>query len=98
MYIRNRIEDHLVQVDFIETKYQVADQGTKALGENPFVRLRDSMNGYAIVKAAYPNKLMPDLMFELEGNGKRGSQDMINAMVAKLSQFQFLTADEVNQD
>ena len=95
--IRNRIEDHLVQVDYIETKDQVADQGTKALGENPFVRLRDTMNGYAIVKAAYPDKLMPDLVFELEGNGKRGSQKMINSMVAMLSQFQFLTADKVNQ-
>jgi hypothetical protein len=33
---------------------KIADIGTKALHEETFVRLRDMMNGYALVKARYP--------------------------------------------
>jgi hypothetical protein len=28
------------------------------------VKLRDVMNGYALVKAAYPNKTLPNLVYE----------------------------------
>ena len=41
----------------------VADVGTKALPENPFTMFRDVMNGYALVKAAYPNKTLSPLIY-----------------------------------
>jgi hypothetical protein len=61
---RNRIEDHEVQTRYKRTDKMVADMGTKALPENPFVKLRDVMNGYALVKAAHPNKTLPDLVYK----------------------------------
>ena len=41
-----------------------ADMGTKALPVGQFVLYRDVMNGYALVKAAYPNKTMSPLVFQ----------------------------------
>ena len=41
----------------------IADMGTKALPEKQFTLFRDIMNGYAIVKAAYPNKTMSPLIY-----------------------------------
>ena len=48
-----------------------ADIGTKALPVEPFVRLRDIANGYSLVKAAYPNFPMSNLVYE----GKAGDGD-----------------------
>ena len=42
----------------------IADMGTKALPENPFVLFRDVMNGYALVKAAFPDKQMSPLIYD----------------------------------
>jgi hypothetical protein len=61
--IRNRIEDHEVQTKHKRTDKMVADMGTKALPETPFVKLRDVMNGYALVKAAYPKKILSPLVY-----------------------------------
>ena len=47
---RNRIEDHEVVTEDTRTDELIADMGTKALPENPFVRYRDIMNGYSLVK------------------------------------------------
>lgn len=93
--IRNRIKDHQVETAYVATDLQVADQGTKALPTNPFIRLRDTMNEYAIVKAAHPDKEMSDLIFGHEGHGKRGSQSMINAMVTMITQFKHQSVDEL---
>jgi hypothetical protein len=57
--VRNHIEDHAVQTEWKASGDLVADMGTtKALMENPFVRFRGTMNGYALVKAHYPDKEM----------------------------------------
>ena len=56
--VRNRIEDHVIQTKARKTDRMVADMGTKALPVGQFVLYRDVMNGYALVKAAYPNKTM----------------------------------------
>ena len=39
----------------------VADMGTKALPVGQFTLYRDVMNGYALVKAAYPEKELSSL-------------------------------------
>jgi hypothetical protein len=54
--IRNRIEDHQVETAWLETKGMIADMGSKALPETPFTRFRDTMNGYALVRARFPKK------------------------------------------
>ena len=61
---RNRIEDHEIRTEFKRTTKMIADMGTKALPENPFVVFRDVMNGYALVKAAYPNKKLSPLIYD----------------------------------
>jgi hypothetical protein len=60
---RNRIEDHEIQTKYRRTDKMVADMGTKALPVKPFVLFRDIMNGYALVKAAYPKKTMSKLVY-----------------------------------
>jgi hypothetical protein len=60
---RNRIEDHEIKTKYRKTEKMVADVGTKALPENPFTMFRDVMNGYALVKAAYPNKTLSPLIY-----------------------------------
>jgi hypothetical protein len=65
---RNRIEDYEVSTKFKGTVDMIADMGTKALPSNPFVRFRDTMNGYALVKAAYPEMNVSDLVYNGEEN------------------------------
>ena len=60
---RNRIEDHEVKTEFRRTDKMLADMGTKALPENPFVKYRDCMNGYALVRAANPDLVMSPLIY-----------------------------------
>ena len=60
---RNRIEDHDVVTVNTGTEEILADIGTKALAASRFIRLRDLMNGYSIVKAAYPSKEMSDYVY-----------------------------------
>ena len=50
------VEDHIVQTKKRSTDRMVADMGTKSLPEGQFTLYRDVMNGYALVKAAYPEK------------------------------------------
>ena len=61
---RNQIEDHEVSTVDTRTDVMVADMDTKALPENPFVRLRDIMNGYSLVKAAHPNKKLSEYVYD----------------------------------
>jgi hypothetical protein len=38
------------------------------LSENPFTRFRDSMNGYALVRARFPNKILSPYIYNSEPN------------------------------
>ena len=79
---RNRIEDHEVVTEDTRTDELIADMGTKALPENPFVRYRDMMNGYSLVKAAYPDKQMSEYVYE---GGSSQSLQMVQASIMMMS-------------
>jgi hypothetical protein len=81
--LRNRIEDHQVETEYCDTTIQVGDQGTKALSENPFVRLRDVMNGYALVRAAYPEKELSPLVYSGPLKGKPLSFGAVSLIINK---------------
>jgi hypothetical protein len=53
--VRERIEDQDVYLEYARTCEMLADIGTKALGARQFTYLRDLMNGYALVRARYPD-------------------------------------------
>jgi hypothetical protein len=93
--IRNRIEDHQIATQFCSTLNMIADIGTKALPEALFVKLRDMMNGYAIVKAKYPDLSLPDYVFTLDENRVRVTYLM---MVEMLSQQPFEVPDEIQDE
>ena len=57
--VRNRIEDHQIKTKYCATDNMIADMGTKALAEIPFCTHRDAMNGYALVRAAFPDVVLP---------------------------------------
>ena len=82
--VRNHIEDHAVQTKWKASGETLADMGTKALMENPFVKFRDTMNGYALVKAAYPDKVMSPLIYSGEGSWKGDSKAAAVQMVMSL--------------
>ena len=92
---RNHIEDHEVETAYINTTLQVADMGTKALMENPFVKFRDTMNGYALVKAAYPDKIMSPLIYSGEGSWEGNCK---TAAVQMLMSLNWCTVDELLRD
>jgi hypothetical protein len=73
-----------------------ADLGTKALGLPKFPRFRDSINGYALVKAAYPDLNLPDYVYEISDDDetlpKRGSK--LQRVQALLMKFQVEYIDE----
>jgi hypothetical protein len=71
---RNHIEDHAVSTKDTRTDLMVADMGTKALPFNPFVRYRDLMNGYSLVKAAYPEKKISKYVHD--GGSEKGLKAM----------------------
>jgi hypothetical protein len=74
---RNRIEDHQVETRRRKSSQVPADIGTKALPVEPFVRLRDIANGYSLVKAAYPNFPMSNLVYDGKADeGIASLQDM----------------------
>jgi hypothetical protein len=78
---RNRIEDHEVKTEYCETGDMIADMGTKALAEPRFVRFRDTMNGYALVKAAFPDKELPAYVYQQRDAEKRGSKSALALVV-----------------
>jgi hypothetical protein len=103
---RNRIEDHLVEPEFLSTKEMLADMGSKALPLNPFAKFRDTMNGYALVRSRFPNKEMSPYVYELEGSSSSAS-DPLDNVKTMIMQFEFgygendefeEEEDEVNND
>jgi hypothetical protein len=76
---RNRIEDHDVETKWLETKEMLGDMGSKALPENPFVRFRDSMNGYALVRAKFPRKVLSPFVYNPQS--ANSSLESVQAMI-----------------
>ena len=77
--LRQRIEDHQVSSEYVGTDHMLADMNTKALAEDKFVRFRDVSNGYALVKAAYPNRPMSPFVSDLGSSSIKQLQTMIMA-------------------
>ena len=63
--VRNRIEDHQVKTKYCATDNMIADMGTKALSEIPFCTHRDAINGYALVRASFPDLVLPSYVCSL---------------------------------
>ena len=93
---RNRIEDQLVSTKWKGTKDMLVDLGTKALALNLFARLRDSMNGYLLVKAAYPNKSMPPCVYN--GEQDEGRTSDLKQAQAMVMRFSYLSVDTIDKD
>ena len=93
--IRNRVEDHEVATEYANTINQLADMGTKALSVPTFPRMRDTMNGYALVKAHYPDLDLPDYIYEIEDGDltvpERGSK--LQRVQAMIMQYEFTLFD-----
>jgi len=81
--IRNRIEDHQIATQYCSTLNMIADIGTKALPEAQFVKLRDMMNGYAIVKAKYPDLSLPEYVYTQDENAVPMSYAMVVEMISQ---------------
>jgi hypothetical protein len=90
--IRNRIEDHEVETEWLETKEMLGDMGSKALPENPFTRFRDTMNGYALVRAKFPKKALSPYVYSSE---KKATLNEIQAMVMK---FEYHDIDDYDSE
>lgn len=93
--VRNHIEDHAVQTKWTPSGEMLADMGTKALMENPFVKFRDTMNGYALVKAAYPDKAMSPLIYS---GGASWKGDCKAAAVLMVMSNEWYTVEELLRD
>jgi hypothetical protein len=57
----------------------LGDMRSKALPENPFVRFRDSMNGYALVRAKVPHKVLSPYVYNPEST--KSSLESVQAMI-----------------
>ena len=91
--MRNRIEDHVIQTKARKTDRQVADMGTKSLPEGQFVLYRDVMNGYALVKAAYPKKSMSPLIFQGDATYVTAALSVMQTVVKGMEGY--LSADQL---
>ena len=91
--VRNRIEDHIIQTKARKTDRQVADMGTKSLPEGQFVLYRDVMNGYALVKAAYPKKTMSPLVYEGDATYVTAALSVMHAVVKEMDGY--LSVDQL---
>ena len=93
---RNRIEDHQVSTEYADTDNMLADIGTKALTVPKFPRFRDTMNGYALVKAKYPDLDLPDYVYQISDEDKpdhkRGSK--LECIQSMIMDFQYVKWDE----
>ena len=84
---RNRIEDHEVRTEWIPTSEMIADIGTKSLPPSQFAKLRDLLNGYSLVAAAYPNKKMPEMV-------NSGSKESLQEVQSMLMTFTYKLAED----
>ncbi len=80
-----------METKWLETGNMLGDMGSKALPENPFVRFRDSMNGYALVRAKFPQKVMSPYIYN--GSPTKNTLPQAQAMLMK---FEF--SEDVDSD
>ncbi len=69
-----------------------ADMGTKALPEHPFCPHRDVMNGYALVRTAYPEKKLPG--YVVVGNSMNEQKSMAK-LTAAIMAVPFLHCEQL---
>jgi hypothetical protein len=81
--IRNRIEDHQIATQYCNTQNMIAHIGTKALPEAQFVKLRDMMNGYAIVKVRYLELNLPRYVYSKDETQLTFNYAMVVEMIAQ---------------
>jgi hypothetical protein len=87
------VEDHIVETKQRPTDRMVADMGTKSLPEGQFTLYRDVMNGYALVKAAYPNKRLSPLVFG--GDASSVTAALVSMQVLVKEMGTYLSADQL---
>ena len=91
--VRNMVEDHIVQTKKRSTDRMVADMGTKSLPEGQFTLYRDVMNGYALVKAAYPGKKLSPLVYSGDASNVTAALVSMQVMVKEMGVY--LSADQL---
>ena len=91
--VRNMVEDHIVQTKKRSTDRMIADMGTKSLPEGQFTLYRDVMNGYALVKAAYPGKKLSPLVYSGDASNVTAALVSMQVMVKEMGVY--LSADQL---
>ena len=91
--VRGMVEDHVVQTKKRTTDTMVADMGTKSLPEGPFTLYRDVMNGYALVRAAYPQKKMSPLVYS--GDATNVTAALVSMQVLVKEMGVYLSEDQL---
>ena len=71
----------------------VADMGTKSLPESQFTLYRDVMNGYALVKAAYPGKKLPTMVHSGDASHVTAALISVQLMVKEMGMY--LSVDQL---
>ena len=82
---RNAVEDHQVETEGKRTHLMMADVGTKALPKFPFCMFRDAMNGYALVRAAYPDLDMSPLVYSGDASKVNESLKQVQKKVMRIT-------------
>ena len=92
--IRNRVEDHIVETHFKPTGQMIADMATKALPEGPFTMMRDIMNGYSLVKAAFPSKKMPEMVYKGVKDGRDETVSALTVLQTSIMKMKWLIPED----
>jgi hypothetical protein len=100
--IRDRIEDHHIFPIYLKTDKMLADMGSKALAETPFVQFRDLMNGYALVKASFPDLQMPRYVYDISDDPEfnrdfHHSSSRISSLIMGMK-YHTLSDDDLEDD
>ena len=93
---RNAVEDHQVETEGKRTHLMMADMGTKALPKFPFCMFRDAMNGYALVRAAYPDLDMSPLVYSGDASKVNESLKQVQKKVMRITTSEMSVEKRVN--
>ena len=93
---RNAVEDHQVETEGKRTNLMMADMGTKALPKFPFCMFRDAMNGYALVRAAYPDLDMSPLVYSGDASKVNESLKQVQKKVMRITTSEMSVEKRVN--
>jgi hypothetical protein len=102
--IRDRIEDHLVFPEYLETDRMIADMGSKALPETPFIKFRDVMNGYALVRARFPDLPLSKYVYDISTDPDfncdfHHSRSRLSSLIMSMKYHSYsMKNDEINGD